>query len=84
MKAETIQNSKKNYRITLSWTCGKEKMSQHTSGFQKKKKIELHQNKNQFTEKDMWKGNPQMNKIFTVHISEKPHAAINREKQKAH
>ena len=50
----------------------------------KKKKIELHQNKNQFTEKDMWKGNPQMNKIFTVHISEKPHAAINREKQKAH
>ena len=50
----------------------------------KKKKIEHHQNKNQFTEKDMWKWNPQMNKIFTVHISEKPHAAINREKQKAH
>lgn len=48
----------------------------------RKKKNELHQNKNLFTEKDMWKGNPQMNKIFTVHISEKQHATINRENEK--
>ena len=67
--------------IKLSWTWGKEKISQHTSGFQKKK-IKLHQNKNQFTywKRYKWKGNPQMKKIFTVHISEKQNDTINREK----
>ena len=83
MKAETIKILKKKlYRITLLWTWGKEKISQHTSGL---KKIELHENKNKFTywKRYKWKGSPQMNKIFTVHISEKQNAAINREK-KAH
>ena len=48
----------------------------------KKKKIQLHQKKNQFTQKDMWKGNPQMNKIFTVYISEKQNATVIRENEK--
>lgn len=82
LKAETIKSLNIYiYIIKLSWTWGKEKISQHTSGFQKKK-IKLHQNKNQFTywKRYKWKGNPQMKKIFTVHISEKQNDTINREK----
>ena len=36
LKAETIQNSKKKLQDNIVMTCGKEKMSQHTSGLKKK------------------------------------------------